>query len=548
MSLLDNPYAEYFKQAGQQYNIDPNILAAQAMAESGLNPNAVSKAGAQGIAQFMPGTAEQMGLTDPFNPSLAIPAQAKYLDYIRSQGITDPEQMLAAYNAGPGAVKKYGGIPPYAETKNYVDRIKGYLDENNTPLTIQNLIGKPSAGVDLSMFSRPKDKKMTGAEKAAAFLGILGSIGGLVASTAAPFKGVSGDPGASAMKIGGGLLESLIGSQKENKISQDFFDAVINSNINDETKANVLSFAQRGLTAQAQKMFNDAISTENDIRKITDAGVVEAKIAQMKANQAANLDTFKAKEDYKKQLNEEYFKSSTEALSQLDALGDNITPEQKLQKQVLQAKLKLKSADESPFTKARKDKLIDDINKETGPVNVVLQGLKGIDEALKNIPSGRTGYVSKGLNQLTGSNPAYQKFSSNRDLIKSLTSRVAGQTGVLTEQDVKFIENALPNETQTIAERNEAMKAVMSFINSKVSNYRKVVSEKEYGKDYLGFYDNLVNLGDLGEKYLKNNTNSEVKTSANVQSNQPQTQTESQPSILEKAKQIPGVTIRPSGQ
>jgi len=102
--------------------IAPPLLAALLQAESGYDPRAVSPAGAQGIAQFMPGTARGMGLRDPFDPRQAIPAAARLLaGHIRSFG--SPVLALAAYNAGAGAVRRYGGIPPYEETQAYVVRI-----------------------------------------------------------------------------------------------------------------------------------------------------------------------------------------------------------------------------------------------------------------------------------------------------------------------------------------------------------------------------------------------------------------------------------------
>lgn len=102
------------------------LLAAQLKAESDFNPNSVSPAGAQGIAQFMPGTARSMGLTNPFDPRASIFAQAKLMSQLIRRFRSIPKA-LAAYNAGPGAVEKYGGIPPYAETQAYVARILGLM-------------------------------------------------------------------------------------------------------------------------------------------------------------------------------------------------------------------------------------------------------------------------------------------------------------------------------------------------------------------------------------------------------------------------------------
>ena len=87
--------------------------------ESGMNPAAVSHKGAQGIAQFMPGTAASYGLRNPFDPAAAIDAQAHLMSDLLRRFRSVP-LALAAYNAGPGAVRRFGGIPPYAETQNYV--------------------------------------------------------------------------------------------------------------------------------------------------------------------------------------------------------------------------------------------------------------------------------------------------------------------------------------------------------------------------------------------------------------------------------------------
>jgi len=102
--------------------ISPALLAAVLKAESDFDPGAVSSAGAQGIAQFMPGTARGMGVRDPFDPAQAIPGSARLI----ASGIREFGSVplaLAAYNAGGGAVRRYGGIPPYAETQAYVARV-----------------------------------------------------------------------------------------------------------------------------------------------------------------------------------------------------------------------------------------------------------------------------------------------------------------------------------------------------------------------------------------------------------------------------------------
>lgn len=114
----ETPYAELFETAGRQHNVDPALLAAVAKAESNFNPQAVSPVGAQGLMQFMPATANEMGV-DPWNPASAIDGAARYLrNSLDRFGSVD--LAVASYNAGPGAVARHGGIPPYPETQNYV--------------------------------------------------------------------------------------------------------------------------------------------------------------------------------------------------------------------------------------------------------------------------------------------------------------------------------------------------------------------------------------------------------------------------------------------
>ena len=110
-----------FERAGATHGVDPALLAAVAKNESGFNPGAVSPAGARGLMQFMPATAAQFGV-DPFDPASAIDGAARYLRQLQDQ-FGSVELALAAYNAGPGNVSKYGGIPPFTETRNYVTKV-----------------------------------------------------------------------------------------------------------------------------------------------------------------------------------------------------------------------------------------------------------------------------------------------------------------------------------------------------------------------------------------------------------------------------------------
>jgi cell wall-associated NlpC family hydrolase len=126
----DIPYRAEFAAAAQKYGLDPAVLAGVAKVESGFNSTAVSRAGATGLMQFMPSTAAGMGI-DPSDPTQAIDGAGRYLSaQLARFGSLD--LALAAYNAGPRAVERSGGIPPYPETQNYVRKVHDAMKQVST--------------------------------------------------------------------------------------------------------------------------------------------------------------------------------------------------------------------------------------------------------------------------------------------------------------------------------------------------------------------------------------------------------------------------------
>jgi soluble lytic murein transglycosylase-like protein len=123
------PYKAEIDAAAAKYGIDPALLRGLIKAESNFDPNAGSPAGAQGLCQLMPGTAASLGCTNVHDPAQNIDAGARYLKQQLDAFGGDVTKALAAYNAGPGAVQRYGGVPPYAETQAYVRRVQQYADE-----------------------------------------------------------------------------------------------------------------------------------------------------------------------------------------------------------------------------------------------------------------------------------------------------------------------------------------------------------------------------------------------------------------------------------
>ena len=122
------PYDGLILAAAQRYGLDPALLKGLIRAESNFNPTATSPAGAVGLTQLMPGTAAALDVTDRIDPAQSIDGGARYLRQQLDAFGGDVAKALAAYNAGPGAVRRYGGVPPYAETQAYVQRVQAYAN------------------------------------------------------------------------------------------------------------------------------------------------------------------------------------------------------------------------------------------------------------------------------------------------------------------------------------------------------------------------------------------------------------------------------------
>jgi len=139
---------DLFEEAAKEYDVPVNLLKGIGMAESSFRVDVVSKAGAQGVMQLMPATAKELGVTNPFDARQNIMGGAKYISQMLNKYNGDVKLALAAYNAGSGNVAKYGGIPPFEETQNYVVKVMNYMKQDldaSKPVTVGNAVQTESS-------------------------------------------------------------------------------------------------------------------------------------------------------------------------------------------------------------------------------------------------------------------------------------------------------------------------------------------------------------------------------------------------------------------
>lgn len=145
----DNSLDSIFNKVAEETGVDVRLLKAVAQAESGFDAGAVSYCGAMGIMQLMPSTAEAYGVEDPFDAEQNIRGGAKVLAYLLDDYNGNVSLALAGYNAGCGNVAKYGGVPPFEETINYINKINGFLGGalSNDSRTLDNAVATDFSGV-----------------------------------------------------------------------------------------------------------------------------------------------------------------------------------------------------------------------------------------------------------------------------------------------------------------------------------------------------------------------------------------------------------------
>jgi len=158
-SILKVPESleQIFTEASQKYGVPQKLLKAVAKAESNFNTKATSKKGAAGIMQLMPATAKSLGVDDPYDAKSNIMGGAKYLRENLEKYDGNVELTLAAYNAGSNNVSKYGGIPPFKETQEYVKKVMGYMEEGDESPALSG--SSDTSQININYFSSPSSQE-----------------------------------------------------------------------------------------------------------------------------------------------------------------------------------------------------------------------------------------------------------------------------------------------------------------------------------------------------------------------------------------------------
>ncbi len=140
----DDSYSEFINEAASKHGVDPFLIKSVIKVESDFDPDVMSSKGAQGLMQLMPATAKVVGCSDPFNARENILGGSNYLRMMLKRFNGNIDYTLAAYNAGPGNVEKYNGIPPFRETKNYVRKVKHYYQQYTSAAGVSSKSSKSS--------------------------------------------------------------------------------------------------------------------------------------------------------------------------------------------------------------------------------------------------------------------------------------------------------------------------------------------------------------------------------------------------------------------
>lgn len=517
-------------QTATQLGIDPNEALALAKTESNFNPNAISSAGAIGTFQLMPETAKGLGI-NPNNLEENIRGGLTYYKQQRDR-FGSPGLAYAAYNAGPGRINQYGGIPPFPETQGGVSRFMNYLGSNqnyNTeqmqPELIQILQGampqQQQPNIDFSQLTIPQQNQ-SGWNTFRKVLGTLGTLGGTAADVISAVKGNAGPGGRASLAAGLNLLDDVAKQEEANRQTNLLNELILNDQLPASNRAQIAAIARGVPQGIAQNLYPDPNEQlGKNLLNLSRAQDIYKNSPQGQADYEARLiDRQQKMEDQRAQRKSKEIEKLVNDIQNTNN-NPNATEEQKraaISKQaylnsITKEQLTPAQANATINTIVKKDGVLDEVNSAYGALN----RLNNLEAVLQQLPEGRIeGNLEKTLYKFRGE-PAVAEYKSLTTLLSSdIARKVLREVGNLNEQEQKRSLETVDLIGQTKEERLAKIKVIKDAMQrALIGSYGKIkLLGKTTGKEDLPNY--LYETGALtfDPNILTSITASESKSSA----------------------------------
>lgn len=495
---------EILYNAAEANGVDPRVAVTLAGIESNYNPKAVSGAGAQGLLQLMPGTAKELGVTDPFDPVQNANAGMRYYK-MQLDKYKDPVLAAAAYNAGPGNVDKYGGVPPFRETRGYVEKFAKAMGTFDGKLQV-GPDGKPDTGIDFSQFlgeaSKPQapqvdvdpmqfllpDAPKRGvADKFSEIANSIAMIGGTAANAIGAFKGNDG-VGNGSIALARTFLADASKTKDEAERSKRL-NALISNTSLPKAARNYVGLVANGIPeSMAAKLTESPDGMEKMLKALNIARSYQAYQADTPEGQAAadqrSLGKFSQEEAIRASFREKTVDKPPAKIQEIEHSAkritelsnkENRTPEEEKALKGFQAYYKSLTKEGVNETTAaymrerlvKPGGVVDNYNTAASAYD----RLERFEKILEGIPDGRIqGNIATYLQKVRG-DAAVAEYNTLKTLIGAdVVRKVLREVGNLNEEEQKRSLSTIDVAGKTLGERKAQLQVVKNALKKSMLN------------------------------------------------------------------------------